>query len=77
MLKSKLICTPILVLPNFDKTFKIECDASGVGIGAFLMQEGKSITYFSEKLSGAVHNYPTYNKEMYALIRALEMWQYI
>ncbi|KAH9780623.1 hypothetical protein KPL71_008145 [Citrus sinensis] len=37
------------------------------GIRAVLMQEGHPIAYFSEKLSGAALNYPTYDKEMYAL----------
>ncbi|KAG8485859.1 hypothetical protein CXB51_019209 [Gossypium anomalum] len=45
-------------------------------MGAVLTQEGKPVVYFSEKLSGAPLNYPTYNKEMYALIRALETWQH-
>jgi hypothetical protein len=40
------------------------------------MQEGHPVTYFSEKLSGAALNYPTYDKEMYALVRALENWQH-
>ena len=40
------------------------------------MQEGKLITYFSEKLSGAALKYPIYDKQMYVLVRALQTWQY-
>ena len=76
MLKSKLISAHILVLPYFDKTFEIECDAYGMGIGAILMQKGKPIIYFSEKLSGTALNYPTYDKKIYALVKALETWQH-
>ncbi|KAL4379844.1 hypothetical protein GQ457_02G026850 [Hibiscus cannabinus] len=40
------------------------------------MQEKRLVAYFSEKLSGATLNYPVYDKEMYALIQALEKWQH-
>ncbi|KAK1628385.1 hypothetical protein QYE76_002700 [Lolium multiflorum] len=75
-LKKRLTEAPLLVLPNFAKTFEIECDASGLGIGGVLMQDGKPVAYYSEKLDGARLNYPIYDKELYALVRVLEVWQH-
>ena len=75
-LKHNLTHAPLLSLPDFSNTFELDCDASGIGIGAVLSQGGKPIAYFSEKLNGATLNYSTYDKELYALIRALQVWQY-
>ena len=75
-LKERLTSAPLLQLPDFGKTFDLECDASGVGIGGLLMQGGKPVAYFSEKLNGPTLNYSTYDKEFYALVRSLETWQH-
>jgi hypothetical protein len=54
MLKDKLTHAPLLQLPDFNKTFELECDASGIGLGGVLLQDGKPIAYFSEKLRGPI-----------------------
>jgi hypothetical protein len=65
LLKDRLTHAPLLQLPDFTKTFELECDASG--LGGVLLQEGKPVANFSEKLSGPSLNYSTYDKELYAL----------
>jgi hypothetical protein len=68
----KLTHAPLLQLPDFGKTFELECDASGIGIDGMLLQEGKLIAYLSEKMSGPSLNYSAYDMELYALVRVLE-----
>ncbi|KAK1683087.1 hypothetical protein QYE76_043935 [Lolium multiflorum] len=41
-LKNKLTTTPILIMPDITKPFDVYCDASKIGIGCVLMQEGKA-----------------------------------
>jgi hypothetical protein len=52
-----------LVLFDFTKAFKIECDAFGIGRGVVLIQDQRPIAYCSEKLSGVTLNYSTYEKK--------------
>lgn len=71
-LKEKLTNALILSLPKFSKFFKINYDASGVGIGGVLLQK----VYFREKLHSATLNYPTYDKELYAVAIFLQTWEH-
>jgi len=75
-IKTLLTNTLVLALADFSKTFELECDASGVGIGVVLLQGGHPIAYLSEKLHGATLNYPTYEKKLYSLARVLKTWEH-
>jgi hypothetical protein len=58
-LKRKITEQLVLVLPDFQKTFQLKCDASGFAIGAVLSQEDKTIAYFREKLNEEKVKYST------------------
>jgi hypothetical protein len=62
---------PVLALPDFTLPFVLECDASGEGIGAVLMQGGHPIVFESRKLSQPKRLYSIYDKEMLAIMHAL------
>ena len=73
-LKTALTQKPILRLPNFEKQFVLQTDASDLGLGAVLLQEHDGVNmpvmYISRKLNAAETRYSTIERECLALFWA-------
>ena len=65
---------PILAYYSADKELVIQCDASSGGLGAVLQQGGRPPAYASRALTDPETRYATIEKEMLAIVFALEKW---
>ncbi|KAL4565288.1 hypothetical protein LXL04_029376 [Taraxacum kok-saghyz] len=74
-LKSAMVTAPLLALPDFQSPIVVECDASGRGIGAVLMQNRKPIAYYSKALSDRNLAKSAYEREIMALVLAVQHWR--
>jgi hypothetical protein len=68
--------SPVLAQPDTTKPFDVYRDASGTGLGSFLMQEGRVISYSSRQLSRHEEHYPTHDIELAAVVMALRTWRH-
>src|SRR5215469_8845125 len=81
-LKKRVTSSPILMLPSQNLPFRIEADSSDYATGAVLSQKSDKdekwhpIAFYSRALSLVERNYEIHDKEMLAVIRALEEWRH-
>lgn len=70
-LKAALVTLPILAFPDFTRPFILETDASGLAIGAVLIQENRPLAFFSKQLSPSMKKASTYARELFAITEAV------
>ena len=78
-LKAYLTTTPIMTAPNWKLPFEVMCDASDLAIGAVLGQRKEEkpyvVYYASKTLNEAKRNYTTTEKELLAVVYALDKFR--
>lgn len=75
-LQQAITSAPVLALPNFQQTFILETDASGIGVGAVLHQNGHPIAFFSKKLAPRNQKKSAYFREMLAIAEAIAKFRH-
>ena len=73
-----MLTTSFLAIPDFSKSFKVETDASGVGVGtvAVLMQSTKPIALLSQALSLCCQLKSAYERELMTIIKVVKKWRH-
>ena len=75
-LKGMLVEAPVLTQPTSGKEYTLYSDASCIGLGCVLMQDGKVVAYASRQLKPHEQNYPTHDLELVAVVFALKIWRH-
>ena len=80
VMKEHLTSAPILVYPDFNKTFKLTVDSSAYAIGAVLSQEydgfDHPVAYLSRTLNKAEQNYSCTERECLACLYSMKAFRH-
>jgi hypothetical protein len=74
-LKRALTTGPMLQMPDFDKLFMVDCDASGVGFGAVLHQGVGPLAFFSRPFAARHLKLAAYERDLIGLVQAVRHWR--
>lgn len=79
-LKHRITSESVLAIPTDNGAFRVEADSSNYATGAVLSQQGADgkyhpVAYHSKSLNEADRNYKIYDKELLAIVLALEEWR--
>jgi hypothetical protein len=74
-LKEALSTAPVLHLPEFTKSFIMDCDASGSGFGVVLHQDNGPIAFFSRPFATWHLKLVAYERELIGLVQAVRHWR--
>jgi hypothetical protein len=59
----------VLQLPDFNRDFMMECNASGSGVGAVLHQGGRPVAFFSRQMAPQHTKFAAYERELIGLVQ--------
>src|SRR6202161_2021483 len=82
MLRDRITSAPILSLPDNSRPYSVEADSSDFATRAVLSQDNPEdgkwhpVAFLSKSLSPVERNYEIHDKEMLAIVRALEEWRH-
>ena len=76
-IKSVIGCEVLLAYLDFSALFEIHSDASKLQLGAVISQKGKPITFYSQKMNSAQHNYTSTDKELLSIVATLKEFRNI
>ncbi|XP_071500975.1 uncharacterized protein [Diadema antillarum] len=79
-LKAVLMNDPVLIVPNFERSFQLATDASDRGVGAMLLQDddnghSKPVCFFSKKLNRHQQKCSTVEKECLSVVLAVQHFE--
>ena len=77
-----MVTSPILLHPNPEKPYIVECDSSNYAIGAILSQKDENnklhpVAYYSRSLNNSEINYSITDKELLAIKSAFSTWRHL